>query len=313
MLRALADDLLAIDNVELHILADARLAPFWPVGCQVHEVRDIEDELLLLSQLAADCDSTILIAPESDNHLLHRCRWIEKAGGRMQSPDSEYIALAADKSRLAEHLAAAGIPVPKSVTLSADDPPVDDVWYPVVLKPLDGAGSVDVRRVYDAAQLAALRTTRPVWRVERFRAGIPASVAVLCGSDHHVVLQPGRQLLSADESFTYHGGEWPLPPGYQERATQLAHRVVAAMPRTRGYIGIDLVLGGADDGRGDVVIEVNPRLTTSYCGLRQLAETNLAAVMLQVAEGTSATVSWREQAVLYRVDAAPSGTATCTG
>ena len=57
------------------------------------------------------------------------------------------------------------------------------------------------------------------------------------------------------------------------------------MPPTVGYVGVDLVLGREPDGSEDVVIEINPRLTTSYVGLRAAARTNLAEAMWQVAQG----------------------------
>jgi predicted ATP-grasp superfamily ATP-dependent carboligase len=46
-----------------------------------------------------------------------------------------------------------------------------------------------------------------------------------------------------------------------------------------------LVLGDADDGSRDYAIEINPRLTTSYIGLRALAEFNIAEAMLKIAQG----------------------------
>ena len=48
---------------------------------------------------------------------------------------------------------------------------------------------------------------------------------------------------------------------------------------------MDLIVGDAPDGSGDVAIEINPRLTTSYVGLRALAESNLAAAILAAARG----------------------------
>jgi tyramine---L-glutamate ligase len=40
------------------------------------------------------------------------------------------------------------------------------------------------------------------------------------------------------------------------------------------------------------VIEVNPRLTTSYVGLRAAAKTNLAVAMIRVAEGDVSPVDF---------------------
>ena len=72
------------------------------------------------------------------------------------------------------------------------------------------------------------------------------------------------------------------------------------MPNCFGYAGVDVVLG--DDGR-DWVIEINPRLTTSYIGLRALAETNLVEVMLRVAEDREPPpIVWRPGTVEFTPD-----------
>jgi len=65
------------------------------------------------------------------------------------------------------------------------------------------------------------------------------------------------------------------------RAWRLAERVVASLPETQGYIGMDLVLAADPGGSEDALIEVNPRLTTSYVGLRRAVGCNLAAAMLE--------------------------------
>ncbi|HEU5303158.1 MAG TPA: ATP-grasp domain-containing protein, partial [Gemmatimonadales bacterium] len=45
-----------------------------------------------------------------------------------------------------------------------------------------------------------------------------------------------------------------------------------------GYVGVDLIL----TRHGPAVLEINPRLTTSYCGLRQAVGVNTAAVVLSL-------------------------------
>jgi predicted ATP-grasp superfamily ATP-dependent carboligase len=98
---------------------------------------------------------------------------------------------------------------------------------------------------------------------------------------------PCRQRLSDDGSFIYLGGSLPLPAALEARAIRLAEHVSAALPPWRGYLGIDLVLGRDRSGADDCVIEVNPRLTTSYVGLRAAYASNLALAMLDIAEGRS--------------------------
>ena len=76
-----------------------------------------------------------------------------------------------------------------------------------------------------------------------------------------------------------------------------------AVEGLRGYVGVDVVLGTAADGSGDVVIEINPRLTTSYIGLRALARFNLAEALLAVVEGTEPpALEWGTAPVRFTSD-----------
>jgi hypothetical protein len=56
----------------------------------------------------------------------------------------------------------------------------------------------------------------------------------------------------------------------------LGGRIAAAIPDLWGYVGVDLVATAS----GPVVLEVNPRLTTSYCGLRLALQVNAAELVL---------------------------------
>jgi predicted ATP-grasp superfamily ATP-dependent carboligase len=58
----------------------------------------------------------------------------------------------------------------------------------------------------------------------------------------------------------------------------LASEIAAAIPLLWGYVGVDLVLTES----GPVVLEINPRLTTSYCGLRHALSHNPATWVLDL-------------------------------
>jgi predicted ATP-grasp superfamily ATP-dependent carboligase len=96
---------------------------------------------------------------------------------------------------------------------------------------------------------------------------------------------PVFQLLSDDGRMKFLGGELPMPADLAARAVKLAQAAADAVPGLLGYVGVDLVLGEAADGSRDFAIEINPRLTTSYIGLRALAQDNLAGAMLRAARG----------------------------
>ncbi|MFN0018727.1 MAG: ATP-grasp domain-containing protein [Pirellulaceae bacterium] len=139
-------------------------------------------------------------------------------------------------------------------------------------------------------------------RLEQFCPGLPASVAFLCGPAGNVALQPCEQKLNPT-SFEYLGGSTPLFSQEQaKRAKSLAVAAIDAMPPTIGYVGVDLVLGDRNDGSQDVVIEINPRLTTSYVGLRRACRQNLAQAMLDVACGQPVDLCFGEERVEFRAD-----------
>jgi predicted ATP-grasp superfamily ATP-dependent carboligase len=285
MVAALAADFLALPGTEVVLLRDARLQDLPLPDCRQVMVGNAVEEREAVHDLARTADGTVLIAPEIAGALWRRCRWVEEAGGRLLSPSSEFIACAADKTHTAEALRRRGIRVPDGTPLVPGFSLPRDFPYPGVLKPVDGCGSIGIQWVSSADDRYDASSLGTAGRLERFCPGLAASVAVVCGPACRVALPPCRQRLSEDGQFRYLGGETPLAESLPHRATRLVIAAVECLPPTVGYVGIDLVLGPAADGSEDVVIEVNPRLTTSYVGLRRLLRNNLAEVMLHVVAG----------------------------
>lgn len=277
------------------VLADLRAVP--GVTAEPFAPAPPASEEAVFRAVVRESDAALVIAPECDGILEERCRWVEEEGAELLGPSSAAVRLTADKLTLAAHLAAHGIPTPP--TWSWGECP--DWPGPIVVKPRDGAGSQGVR-------LYRNRPARPPgageFIVQPLVPGRAASAAFLIGLGEAVSLPPAWQLLSDDGRFRYLGGELPLPADLAARAGRLARRAVECVPGLRGFVGVDLVLG--DDAGGDVVIEINPRLTTSYVGLRALAETNLAAVMLAVARGEACDLRWRAGGVRFAPDGAVS-------
>jgi tyramine---L-glutamate ligase len=289
MLTALAEDFARVPGVEVRTLLD--------------------DEQDTFRKLARTADATVVIAPEFGDLLATRCRWVHEAGGRLLGPTLEAVHLTGDKLLLARHLRERGIATPPT-RLATDRGGAE--CYPLVWKPRHGAGSLATTLVKTPEELekcaALLQQELPGDEaiVQPFVPGISVSVALLVGPRQVVALLPGFQRLSEDGRFHYRGGSIPLPSELAARALILGRRAVEVVPGLCGYIGVDLVLGSSADGRGDQIIEINPRLTTSYLGLRALADTNrnLALAMLQVFEGQEVQApTWRPGAVEFTPDA----------
>jgi len=301
MSRALAQDLLQLPDTEVIMLRDARLEACPIPRVAASTISSAGQERELLESWGSRADWTLLIAPEIGNALVDRCRWVEAAGGRLLGPDSRLVALASDKQATAEHLADAGLPVPRGVRLLPGERPPPDLPYPAVLKPCDGAGSHGVRWIADVSDRAIFERGREVMRLEQWHPGMAASVALLCGPREVVVLEPCGQRLSEDGQFRYLGGFLPLPGSLADRARDLGRKAARALSPSSGFLGIDLVLGN-DGAASDVIIEVNPRMTTSYLGLRRAAHGNLGAAMMALAAGQRCDLSFGTQRVEFAPD-----------
>ena len=74
-------------------------------------------------------------------------------------------------------------------------------------------------------------------------------------------------------------------PDHNGRFQLLAHRIARALPSLWGYVGVDLINTSA----GPVVLEINPRLTTSYCGLGPALGINVAQQVLALLDPSRPT------------------------
>ena len=296
MVTALATDLAGCPDTEVTLFRDSRLANIDAAATAVVEIKGAEEERAQLIEAAASSDLTWLIAPETDGQLANRCRDLERAGARLASPSCEFVELTSDKLQTNRFLRSQRIPVPLSRAICGRELP-DHFPYPAVLKPRDGAGSAEVQAI--SRQTTEIPASTGERCLEQFHSGLASSVAVISGPSGIVILPACRQLISDDGRFRYRGGVTPLESDLADRAHRLAHRVAHALPAATGYFGIDLILGSASDGSKDVVLEVNPRLTSSYLGLRQLAKSNLAAAILAILDGRQEDLSFSEEPIEF--------------
>lgn len=300
MLRAIVDDLSRIAGVEVETTWDARLGPVPFRGVRTIRAESPAHERQCFERLAKECDATLVIAPEFDGILLERCRIVERAGGRLLGPGSRAVELCSDKLRLAVHLREAGVPTVRTEEFRWDSPPA----LPAVIKPRDGAGSQDIHFVRDEDELRRLRdefacqTSPRQFIAQPFVAGRAVSVGLLLQSRREVeILLPAAQHLSDDGRFRYLGGAIPLRQNNTAEIQTTALAACRVIPGLCGYVGVDLIVPDGSPQR-PVVVEINPRLTTSYLGYRALAENNLAEWMLIPARFERG-IEWRDGVVEF--------------
>jgi predicted ATP-grasp superfamily ATP-dependent carboligase len=301
MLTALVADLAAMREHDIVATADPRFPLAAPPGVEVVALHSGDGTRL--DTLIASADAVWLIAPETDRCLERLAARVERHGKALLGPRAAAIRLASDKAGLAPRLARYGIRHPKTCVLrrSADCAVVARViGYPLVVKPARGAGCggvclarnpQELRRAVDAVRRGHRRGSL---LLQRYVPGTAASVSLLADGRRAMPLTVNAQSVRASRSpargtrdrvpwrrFSYHGGRTPFDHPLAERAVEAAVHTCHALPGLRGYVGVDLILTKSEA----VVIEVNPRLTTAYLGVRMALGENIAALALAACAG----------------------------
>jgi predicted ATP-grasp superfamily ATP-dependent carboligase len=291
MLTALVADLARIGRHDIVTTADRRFTLRAPRGV---DVVSIGPGGAALDDLIASVDAVWLIAPETDGWLEGLAAKVERTGRMLLGTGSAVIRRAADKQRLPRRLARCGLthPPTRVVHRRAEARAIaDDFGYPIVVKPARGAGCEGVRLARNGRELRAAihavgRCATQNVLIQRYIRGVAASVSLLADGRRAVALAANGQAISAGSTLSYAGGRTPLDHPLAERAIDAAIRTCAAFPGLHGYVGVDLVLTSADA----VVIEVNPRLTTAYLGVRSAINRrsvggNIAAMAIDACAG----------------------------
>jgi predicted ATP-grasp superfamily ATP-dependent carboligase len=243
-----------------------------------------------LDAAIATVDAVWLIAPETDRCLERLASRVEELGKTLVGSGAAAIRRAADKAQLPRRLAAVNVRHP---TTHAVGPMANatraaaSIGYPIVVKPARGAGSEGVCLVRDerglcrAVESARQANGRGPILLQEYIRGAAASVSLLVDGRRAVPLSLNAQTMGPEPAFVYRGGETPFDHPLAPAALEAASRSCTAVRGLRGFVGVDLMLTDSDA----VVIEINPRLTTAYLGVRAAFDGNVAALALAACAG----------------------------
>jgi tyramine---L-glutamate ligase len=288
MVRAVLADFRAWGSVRTVTTLDFRLSDLAVPADEVVRVGpDTYEETV--SSVLARSDAALIIAPETDGVLVRLSARAERAGIPLLGSSSAAVAIAGDKAACHELFLRTGLPTPSTrrTGFAAAQRVAHEMGFPLVAKPPDGVGCEGVTLVAGPEELAgALALLRRATRQEEillqtFVAGTHASVSLLVAEGHSLPLSLNGQAIEVGRPFVYRGGVVPLDHPAAAHAFAVAQAAVGLVPGLRGYVGVDLVLMREEA----LLIEINPRLTTSYVGLRQVSRLNLAHAIWDACRG----------------------------
>ncbi|MBI3527996.1 MAG: ATP-grasp domain-containing protein [Betaproteobacteria bacterium] len=301
MLRALVDDLTAIPGVEVAVLRDARLGADLPAT--LHRVDNASDFWPAFRRAVRNADAVWPIAPEQDGMLLRITGEILQAGRVLLGCRPDAVKIATSKRATADVLAQAGI---AAIPVYVDERSIAPEVGEVVVKPDDGAGCQDTLLFRSRRQLQA-------WLRNNARAGLvfqpyidgdARSLSLLCCDGRARLLACNRQKISvASGVFEFAGVSVGALADADGRYARLASAVARALPGLWGYCGVDFI----ETDAGPIVVEVNPRLTTSYAGLHRAIGINPAQLVLELPISLDAATEAMHRTRAVEVEIAHAG------
>ena len=293
MLRGLTADFKAAGH-EVTVLLDSRIAELRPPLLADHVVQiAISGEADPTMERAAEtADAAYVVAPEPNHVLQSIVECIETTGALSLNCQATGIEQAADKALLGERVKRLGLDFPKTEIFHVNYP-IEEITadingklgFPAVIKPTSGAGcsglSVIQNEKQAAKALAKIRNETATGDVaaQELINGVPASVSLISTGAEALPVSLNLQdvtLADPDGVSNYEGGAVPLEHPLRAEAFAAAKRVVESFGDLRGYVGVDLIL----TQNKAFIVEVNPRLTTSYVGLRKVANFNPAQALV---------------------------------
>ena len=267
-------------------------------------------------RLAQECDAVWPIAPESDGVLEQVCQAVEQLGKRLLSSSSDGVALTGNKfktyERLKEHRIAT---VPTRLFTNADWNGSADVlnmaqelaelcslnsidkidqW---VVKTLDGVGCTDNYILTDQQDFVQMHSRQGHYIIQPHLQGKKASLSCLFKDGI------GWLLCVNLQKFNIINQQYQLSEiivncnADLSRYQDLVKSIAQAFTELWGYVGIDLI----ETTEQIFVLEINPRLTTSFVGINEALGINVAENVLQLLNGPPIIKPLYNQAIRIQV------------
>jgi predicted ATP-grasp superfamily ATP-dependent carboligase len=280
MLEAVLIDLLDMGINDIITTRDDRLGA---LSLPIKQIAIGEDFYSTWQSCMNDVDAVLIIAPESEDVLFNLTLMAEQSDCYLLGCSSISVQTASSKLKTAKLLFKNKIPCIETSVLG--DETVHESQNGWVIKPDDGVGAEDC---YFCADIKALNKLKDSICIEKFViqeyvSGISASLSMICYQGKAQLLACNKQVFRFNRDSSTAKGELKeiIVNGLTEQWSvfdTIAQDIARADKELWGYIGIDLIVTET----GPVVVEINPRLTTSYVGLRESLALNPAELIVSI-------------------------------
>ena len=224
-------------------------------------------------------DAAWIIAPEFDEILEQLCLQVENENKILLTSPSKAVVQTANKLTTFQMLTAAKIPtVPTEIFSPSKSYDGTQAW---IIKPIDGAGAENTFLLQSKDDWSALPLFEKTMLIQPQIDGEKISLSCIFKNGQARLLCVNLQIFEMKKqkfelknivvNFKQDDGR------YQKLVSQIA----VAFPDLFGYVGIDLIENETDC----FVLEINPRLTTSFVQIEEKIGVNVAKLVIDCALG----------------------------
>ncbi len=272
MLQALVKDLTQISGIDVLITHDARLPS---LSLPIQELRLSPSDRIddILHDLFTVVDAVWPIAPETQNILEQVSQHVLDAGKILLNSPPSAVSIAASKKRTAERLSIHGISVVPTYSALDEYVKWSGEW---VAKPDDGVGCEGIQ-IFDTLSNALRKAPQKIY--QPYLPGSDMSLSMICSNGVAQLLSVNRQhIVQTGDRLVLNHCVCNAITEDLKKYNDLANEITQAMPDLWGYVGVDLLV----NGNNIKVLEINPRLTSSYAGIAEMLSINPAEQVLKL-------------------------------
>jgi len=298
MLRSLISDFKKIDY-EISSLLDHRIISLSQyLNADFIDILNPDENFILkFKDNLKECKYCFIIAPEFSNILYNLTKIAFMMNKVILSVNLEGIRLASSKLLTYNYFKTHSVLTPITYSIPYKNNRLDlnfiikklnEINKPIIIKPDDGVGAESIYYFKNRRQIENFfKRYEDKFDLSRnfilqeYINGDNLSISLIIYRDSNpLILSVNSQLIQIKDTnydSQYFGGYTPVGNYYSIKAQIQANLQKIDLTKFNSYLGIDFI---HDKQNLNYFIEINPRLTTSYIGIRNIIKTNLVELML---------------------------------
>jgi tyramine---L-glutamate ligase len=281
MLEGILKGFAQVKDIQLTVMLDRRFSETIKAdGVEFFMVTSADNVSKVFTRLVQQADAVWPVAPEFDSILEKLCETVETFNKWLLTSSAKAVALTGNKFKTFQQLSQHNIPTVKTRLLT-DNSFSPGEW---LVKPIDGAGCNDSYLVTSPDEFSIVSERFALLGshiIQPHLKGKKTSLSCL-------FKQGASWLLSINEQHfkivnrQYHLTKIVVNCNSDFKAYEaIVSKIAKVFPGLWGYAGIDLI----ETPEEIKVLEINPRLTTSFAGLQTTGHLNICRNVLELLDG----------------------------